>query len=106
MNKPKTPHQIQTDDIDLDFSKFLQGISKRSKDKNHKEQILYLRTMFSALFKVYILESKEGLNESPPQTLRHVIVRQEINLFSIFLDKIREKLTDNDISQTEKHNLQ
>ena len=49
---------------------------------------------------------KETHNESPPQTSRHPTVRQEIYLFSKFLDAIRENLISNKISQNLKHDLQ
>ena len=53
-----------------------------------------------------MLESNEVLNESPSRTPRHAKVRHEINLFSQFLDSICEILTENDISQTSKIDLQ
>ena len=43
---------------------------------------------------IFILESNEVLYTSPPQASRHAIIRQETNLFSHFLDSIRETLTD------------
>ena len=42
---------------------------------------------------------KETQNESPTQTSRHSTVRQEIWVFSNFLNRIREKLKFNGISQ-------
>ena len=53
-----------------------------------------------------ILESKELQNDSPTQTSRHTIVRQEIHIISKFLNAIREYLTNNDITQYVKHDLQ
>ena len=53
-----------------------------------------------------ILESKELQNDSPTQTSRHTIVRQEIHIISKFLNAIREYLTNNVITQYVKHDLQ
>ena len=49
---------------------------------------------------------KEPQSDSPTQTSRHTIVRQEIHTFSKFLTAIREDLINNDITQHVKHNLQ
>ena len=43
---------------------------------------------------------------SPTQTSRHTIVRQEIHRFSKFLNAIRDDLTNTDITQHVKHDLQ
>ena len=44
--------------------------------------------------------------DSPTQTSRHTAVRQEISIFPKLLNTIREKLTNNDILQNVKHDLQ
>ena len=49
---------------------------------------------------------KETQKDSPNQTSRHSTVRQEIWVFSNFLNRIREKLNFNGISQNVKHDLQ
>ena len=49
---------------------------------------------------------KEPQSDSPTQTSRHTTVRQEIHIFSKFLNAIREDLTSNDITQHVKHDLQ
>ena len=49
---------------------------------------------------------KEIQSDSPTQTSRHTIVRQEIQIFSKFLNEIREDLLNKDITQHVKHNLQ
>ena len=41
---------------------------------------------------ISILESNKVINISPPQISRHAKLRHEINLFSQFLDSIRETL--------------
>ena len=42
---------------------------------------------------------KESQSDSPAQTSRHTIVRQEIHTFSKYLNAIREDLTSKDITQ-------
>ena len=44
--------------------------------------------------------------DSPTQTSRHTIVRQEIHTISKFLNAIRENLTNDQITQNVKHELQ
>ena len=51
------------------------------------------------------LEQKGTVKESPPQTSQHATVRHEFNLFSQFLDTMREALFKK-ISQNIKHHLQ
>ena len=53
-----------------------------------------------------ILELKQPQNDSPTQTSRHTIVRQEINTFSKNFNGIQEDLTNIDITQQVKHDLQ
>ena len=55
---------------------------------------------------ISILESNEMLNVSPPQTSLYAIVKQEINLYSQFLDSFCETLTDSELSQKVKFDLQ
>ena len=51
------------------------------------------------------MELNEPQSDSPTQTSRHTILRQEIHTFSKFLNAIREDLTNNDITQHVKHDL-
>ena len=55
---------------------------------------------------VSILEKNDLIKVSPTQTSRHAIERRKINLFSQFLDLIRKTLTDNELSQMKKMDLQ
>ena len=48
----------------------------------------------------------EPQSDSPTQTSRHTILRQEIHIFSNFLNVIRENLTNDQITQNVKHDLQ
>ena len=59
--------------------------------------------MFSNLS---ILELNEPQGDSPTQTSRHTIVRQEIYIFSKILNAIRKDLSINEITQHIKHDLQ
>ena len=49
---------------------------------------------------------KEPQSDSPTQTSRNTAVRQEVHIFSKFLNAIREDLTSNDITQHVKQDLQ
>ena len=48
---------------------------------------------------------REPQGDSPTHASRHTAVRQEISIFSKFLNKIRENPTNNDISQNVKHDV-
>ena len=48
----------------------------------------------------------EPQSDSPAQICRHRIVRQEIHIFSKFLNGIRESLTNDQITQNVKHDLE
>ena len=52
------------------------------------------------------MERTEAQNTSPVQTSKQKKVRNEIAAFSTFLNAIREKFTNNDVSQNIKHDLQ
>ena len=63
--------------------------------------------MFSLIFSyLSILELKEPQGDSPAQKCRHTTVRQEIHIFSKFLNAISENLTGNEITQHVKWDLQ
>ena len=64
--------------------------------------------MFSLIYSYIsiLLEFKEPQSNSPTQTSRHTTVRQEIHIFSKFLNAIRENLTSNDITQHVKYDIQ
>ena len=48
----------------------------------------------------------EHQSDSPAQICRHTIVRQEIHIFSKFLNAIRESLTNDQITQNVKPDLE
>ena len=107
-NKITKKTQIQTDDIDIDFSKVFTDYKKIYNTKIHKEQIPYLQTMYSQFFYSYlfILELKETQGDSPTQISRHTAVSHEINISSKFLSTTCENLTYNELSQIVKQDLQ
>ena len=111
IRSPKTfydKYLIQTDDIDLEFSK---GFTKYTKNIQHRNSqransILTI-DVFSLTFNyLSILEIDETESDSPTQTSRHTIVRQEIHIFSKFLHAIRENRTNDQITQNVKHGSQ
>ena len=53
-----------------------------------------------------MIEKTETESTSPVQTSRHTNVKNEIALFSAFLNTICEKFSSNEISQNVKHDLQ
>ena len=111
IRSPKTfydKYLIQTDDIDLEFSK---GFTKYTKNIQHRNSqransILTI-DVFSLIFSyLSIFEIDETESDSPTQTSRHTIVRQEIYIFSKFLHAIRENRTNDQITQNVKHGSQ
>ena len=107
-------HQIQAGDIDREFSKVLTDYIKKIHHQNSQRansiftndvfyMYFYITNIYSYLS---ILELRETQGDSQTQTSRPTAVRQEINIFSNFLNTIREKLKNNDISQNVEHDLQ
>ena len=103
----QTIHQIQADDIDIEFSKILTEYIKNIMHQNsQRAKSIFTNDFFSITFDYKsILELKKTQNESPPQTSRHTTVTQEIYLFAKLLDTSRENLTSTEISQKMKHDL-
>ena len=108
--KPNHPtHQIQTDDIDDDFSKvFTEYIFFKLQQQNsQRANSVLTNDVFSLIYRYKsIIESKETQNLSPLQKSRHSTIRHEINIFSKFLDSTRESLINNETSQNVKPDLQ
>ena len=111
ISTPRTLHGkyvIQTDNIDLEFSKvfteYIESIQyQNSQRANSKFTNEVLTIIYSYLS---ILERTEAQITSPVQTSKHTKVRNEIVAFSTFLNAIRENFTNNDVSQNTKHDLQ
>ena len=89
---------IQTDDVDIEFSKvFTQYIKSIQHQNSQRANSIFTNDVFSLIYSyLSILELEELQSDSPNQTSRHTIVRQEIHTFSKFLNAIRENLTNND----------
>ena len=65
-----------------------------------KANSIFTNDVFSLIYScLSILELDEPQSDSPTQTTRHTIVRQEIHIFSKFLHAIRENLTNDQITQ-------
>ena len=63
--------------------------------------------VFSILYSyLSLLEKTETQSTSPVQTTRHTNIKNEIAAFSEFLNTIRENLSNKEVSQTVKHDLQ
>ena len=101
-------HQLQTDDIDIEFSKVFKDYTKNIQHQNsQRANSIFTNKVFSIIYRyLSILELKEIQGDSPTQTSRHTAVRRERSFFSKFLNTIRENFTNNDVSQIVKHDVQ
>ena len=84
-------HQIRTEDIDIEFSKFITDYIKIIQHQNSQRANSIFTNDVFAVNNSYlsILESKETQGDSPNQISRHTAVRREISIFSKFLITIR-----------------
>ena len=104
IRSPKAFHDrclIQTDDVDIDFSKIFTQYIKNIQHQNSQRANSIFKNDVSSFIYSYlsILELGEPQSDSTTQTSRHTIVRQEIHIFSKFLNAIRENLTNDQITQ-------
>ena len=111
ISTPSTFHDkyvIQTDDIDLDFSKvFTEYIKSVQYQNSQRANSIFTNEVFAIIYSyLSILERTEAQSTSPVQTSKHTKVRNENAPFSTFLNAIRENYTNNDVSQNSKHDLQ
>ena len=99
---------IQTDDVDIEFSKvFAEYIKIIQHQKSQRANSIFTNYVFALLYSyLSILEKTETESTSPVQTSRHTNVRNEIAAFSVFLNTIHENFAKNKISQKVKHDLQ
>ena len=99
---------IQTDDVDIEFSKvFTQYIKSKQHQNSQRANSIFTNHAFSLIYSyLSIFELNEPQGDSPTQISRHTIVRHEIHIFSKFLNAIREDLSRNEITQHVKHDLQ
>ena len=87
---------IQTDDVQkFECSKvFTQCIKSIQNQNSIRANSIFTKDVFSLIYSyISILELNEPQSDSPAQTSRHTIVRQEKHIFSKFLNAIREDLT-------------
>ena len=99
---------IQTDDIDIEFSKvFTEYIKNIQHQKSQRSNLIFTNQIF-AMINSYlsILERTETQSTSPLKSSKHTKLRNAIAAFSAFLNTILENLTRNDVSQKAKHDLQ
>ena len=99
---------IQTDDLELEFSKvFLEYIKSIQYHNSQRANSIFTNEVFAIIFSyISILEKIEFQSISPTETSKHTKVRQEITLFSTFLHIIKENFTKDEVSQHTKHDLQ
>ena len=111
ISPPNTDHRkyvIQTDDIELEFSKvFLEYIKSIQYHNSQRANSIFTNEVIAIIYTyVSILEKTEFQSISPTETSKHTKVRNEIALFSTFLHIIKENFTRDDVSQHTKHDLQ
>ena len=104
---PGTAHNkyvIQTDDIDLEFSKvFIEYIKSIQYHNSQRANSIFTNEVFAIIYSyISILEKTEIQSTSPTETSKHTKVRNEITILHI----IRENFTNNDVSQKTKHDFQ
>ena len=99
---------IQTDDIDIEFSKvFTKHIKNIQYQNSQKANSIFTNKIFAIIYSyLSILGKTETKSTSPVQTSRHTNVRNKIAAVSAFLNTIRENFTSNEVSQNAKHDLQ
>ena len=111
ISTPRTAHNkyvIQTDDIDLEFSKIFIEFIKSIQDHNsQRANSIFTNEVFAIIYSyISILEKTEVQSTSPTETSKHTKVINGIKIFSTFLHIIRKNFTKNDVSQNTKHDLQ
>ena len=100
---------IQTDDLDLEFSKVFSEYTKNIQYHNsQRANSIFTNEVFAIIYSyISILENEIPIsNVSPTETSKHIRVRYEITLFSSFLNIIKENFTKDEVSQHTKHDLQ
>ena len=107
-NKAHRKYVIQTDDIELEFSKVLiEYIKSIQYHNSQRANSIFTNEVFAVIYScISILEKTENQSISPTETSKHTRVRNEITVFSTFPHIIRKNYTDEDVSQNTKHDLQ
>ena len=86
---PRTAHNkyvIQTDDIDLEFSKvFIEYIKSIQNHNSQRANSIFTDEVFAIIYSyISILEKTEVQSTLPIETSKHTKVRNEITIFSTF----------------------
>ena len=107
----KTAHRkyvIQTDDIELEFSKvFIEYIKSIQYHNSQRANSIFTNEVFAIIYSyISILEKIEIQSISPTETSKHTKVRNKITKFLTFPHITRENFTKEDVSQNTKHDLQ
>ena len=107
-NTAHRKYVIQTDDIELEFSKvFIEYIKSIQYHNSQRANSIFTNEVFAIRYSyISILEKTEVQSISPTETSKHTKVRNEITIFSTFLQIIRENFTKEDVSQNTKHDSQ
>ena len=108
-NQNHSKYVIQTDDLDLEFSKvFSEYIKSIQYHNSQRANSIFTNEVFAIIYSyISILENEiPTSNVSPTETSKHIRVRHEITLLSSFLNIIKENFTKDDVSQHTKHDLQ
>ena len=108
-NHNNRTYTIQTDDLDLEFSKvFSEYIKSIQYHNSQRANSIFTNEVFAIIYSyISILENEIPLtNVSPTETSKHLKVRHEITLLSSYLNIIKENFTKDDVSQHTKHDLQ
>ena len=108
-NHNNRTYTIQTDDLDLEFSKvFSEYIKSIQYHNSQRANSIFTNEVFAIIYSyISILENELPLtNVSPTEQSKHLRVRHEITLLSSYLNVIKENFTKDDVSQHTKHDLQ
>ena len=108
-NQNHSKYVIQTDDLDLEFSKvFSEYIKSIQYHNSQRANSIFTNEVFAIIYSyISILENEIPIpNVSPTETSKHIRVRHEIILLSSFLNIIKENFTKDEVSQHTKHDLQ
>ena len=108
-NHNNRTYTIQTDDLDLEFSKvFSEYIKNIQYHNSQRANSIFTNEVFAIIYSyISILENEIPItNVSPTETSKHLRVRHEITLLSSYLNIIKENFTKDDVSQHTKHDLQ
>ena len=109
-NQNHSKYVIQTDDLDLEFSKvFSEYIKSIQYHNSQRANSIFTNEFFAIIYSyISILENEIPIpNVSPTETSKHIRVRHEITLLSSFVNIIKENfIKKEEVSPHTKHDLQ